>query len=205
MRPPDSRGSEERRLARARLAGADEERERLARDLHDGVQNELVSLIIGLSDAEEDRDTAPELVARLSGLRERAQATLTEIREIARGNRPLLLTVAGVIEAIREQAERTSLTVGLLGSALRSSDAAEEAVYFACLEALQNIAKHAPNSQVTLQLRQRDRKLAVRIEDDGDGFLLERIREGSGLRNIRDRIIAVGGTSNVTSILGRGT
>ena len=205
MRPPDSGASGKRRLARARLAGATQERERLARHLHDGVQNELVSLIIGLSLAEEDRDTPPPLAARLCGLRERAQATLTEIREIARGNRPPVLTAAGVIEAIREQAERTSLTVSLFGSALRSSDAAEEAVYFACLEALQNVAKHAPNSQVTLRLRQRDGGLAVHIEDDGDGFVPERSREGSGLRNIRDRIIAVGGTLKITSILGHGT
>lgn len=203
--PPDTRGSEKRRVARARLAGAAEERERLARDLHDGIQNELVSLIIGLSTAEEDRDTPPVLAARLSGLRERAQATLTEIREMARGNRPLLLSVAGVTAAIREQAERGSLTVSLFGSALRSRDAAEEAVYFACVEALQNAAKHAPNSHVTVRLRQCDGKLAVRIEDDGDGFLPEHNREGSGLRNIRDRIIAVGGTSNVTSIIGHGT
>jgi signal transduction histidine kinase len=140
VQPPDSGDSGKRRLARARLAGAAQERERLARDLHDGVQNQLVTLIIGLSHAEEDRDTPPTLAARLSGLRAQAQATLTEIRQIARGNRPLLLTAAGVIEAIREQTERTSLTVGLFGSARRSSDATEEAVYFACLEALQNVA-----------------------------------------------------------------
>jgi len=111
-------------------------------------RNELVSLIIGLSTAEEDRDTPPALAARLSGLRERAQTTLTEIREIARGDGPLLLTAAG---------------------------------------ALQNVAKHAPNSQATLRLRHRGRMLAVRIEDNGDGFVRERGRGGSGLRNIRDR------------------
>ena len=204
VRPSDSGGSGERRLARARLAGAAQERERLARDLHDGVQNELVSLIIGLSDAEEDRDTPPALAARLYGLRERAQATLTEIREIARGNRPRTAHRRRSRRGAPRTDERTSLTVGLFGSALRSSDAAEEAVYFACLEALQNVAKHAPNSQVTLRLHECE-GLAIRIADDGDGFLPERSREGSGLRNIRDRTIAIGGTSNVTSVLGRGT
>src|SRR5450755_2416742 len=109
------RAVEERRLSRARLAGAAQERRRVARDLHDGIQNELVSLILGLSLAEDDRNTSPELAANLSVLRARAQSTLSGIREIAHGIRPPLLAAAGVIEALRAQAALA--TVNLVGAA----------------------------------------------------------------------------------------
>lgn len=206
MRHVDSRGVAQQRLSRERLSAAAQERRRLARDLHDGVQNELVSLILGLSLAEQDRDTPPVLAAKLSALGGRAQATLSAIREIAHGNRPPLLAAAGVIEAIRAQAALAPMTVSLIGTAPRSSDDAEEAVYFACLEALQNVAKHATHAaRVTLRLRYRDGKLAVRIEDDGGGFVRVRGREGAGLTNIRDRLASVGGTVRISSTLGRGT
>jgi signal transduction histidine kinase len=178
----------------------------VARDLHDGVQNELVSLIIGLSLAEDDRHTPPELAANLSALRARAQSTLSGIREIAHGIRPPLLAATGVIEALRAQAALAHITVNLVGAAPRSSDNAEEAVYFACLEALQNVAKHAPRSaRVMLRLRYRDGRLAVRIADDGGGFVQVRGREGAGLTNIRDRVASVGGKARISSTPGQGT
>jgi signal transduction histidine kinase len=96
---PSPRAVEQRRLSRARLAGAAQERRRVARDLHDGVQNELVSLILGLSLAEDDPNTPPELAASLSVLRAQAQSTLSGIRGIAHGIRPPLLAAAGVIPA----------------------------------------------------------------------------------------------------------
>jgi signal transduction histidine kinase len=200
------RAVEERRLSRARLAGAAQERRRVARDLHDGVQNELVSLILGLSLAEDDRNTPPELAASLSVLRARAQSTLSGIREIAHGIRPPLLASAGVIAALRAQAALATITVNLVGAAPRSSDSAEEAVYFACLEALQNVAKHASRSaRVMLRLRYRDGRLAVRIADDGGGFVQVRGREGAGLTNIRDRVASVGGKATISSTPGQGT
>jgi signal transduction histidine kinase len=199
-------GVEGRRLSRARLTGAAQERRRVARDLHDGVQNELVSLILGLSLAEDDPITPPELAASLSVLHARAQSTLSAIREIAHGIRPPLLAAAGVIEALRAQAALATITVNLVGYAPRSSDNAEEALYFACLEALQNVAKHAHRSaSVTLRLRYRDGRLAVRIEDDGAGFVQIRGREGAGLTNIRDRVASVGGKARISSTPGRGT
>jgi two-component system sensor histidine kinase UhpB len=79
-------------------------------------------------------------------------------------------------------------------------------VYFACLEALQNVAKHAPRSaSVTLRLRYRDGRLAVRIEDDGGGFVQIRNRESAGLTNIRDRLASVGGKARISSTPGQGT
>jgi signal transduction histidine kinase len=79
-------------------------------------------------------------------------------------------------------------------------------VYFSCVEALQNVAKHAgPAARVTLRVRHRDRSLGVRIEDDGGGFVAVRGREGLGLTNIRDRMTAVGGSVKITSAPGRGS
>jgi signal transduction histidine kinase len=194
------------RLSRARLSAAARERRRLASDLHDGVQNELVSLIIGLSLAEADCDTPPELAVKLSALGARAEATLDAIREIGHGNRPRLLVQAGVIEAIRAQAALATVTVSLVGAAPRSSAEAEEAVYFACLEALQNVAKHAsPSARVKLRMGYRGGTLVVRIVDDGGGFVQLRGCEGAGLTNIRDRLASVGGTVTISSTPGRGT
>jgi signal transduction histidine kinase len=202
----DPRRVTQRRISRARLSAAAQERLRLGRDLHDGVQNELVSLIIGISLAEDDPDIPPELAAKLSALGARAEATLDAIREIAHGNRPPLLVAAGVIEAIRAQAALAPTVVSLVGTPPRSSADAEETVYFACLEALQNVAEHPGGSaRATLRLRYRDGTLAVRIADNGDGFHRARRREGAGLANIRDRLASVGGTVRITSTPGRGT
>jgi signal transduction histidine kinase len=196
----------ERRLSEARLLAAAAERRRLARDLHDGVQNELVALILGLALVEQDGDTPPPLAAKLSALGERAQATLGAIREIAHGIRPPALAAAGVVEAMRAQAKLAAMTVALTGTAPRSSDDAEEAVYFACLEALQNAVKHTSReAAVRLRFRHRDGRLAVLIEDDGCGFVHARGREGAGLTNIRDRIAAVGGAVRIRSTVGGGT
>jgi signal transduction histidine kinase len=139
-------------------------------------------------------------------LRARAQSTLSAIREIAHGVRPPLLAAAGVIEALRAQGALATITVNLVGTPPRSRDNAEEAVYFACLEALQNVAKHAPSAaSVTLRLHCRDGRLCVRIEDDGGGFVPIRGREGAGLTNIRDRVASVGGMARISSTPGRGT
>lgn len=202
----DPRSVTERRISRARLSAAARERRRLVRDLHDGVQNELVSLMVGISLAEDDPDTPPELAAKLSTLGARAETTLDAIRELAQGNRPRLLVVAGVSEALRAQAALAPMMVTVVGTAPRSTAEAEEAVYFACLEAIQNVAKHAGGSaRATLRLRYRDGTLAVRTEDDGGGFHSVRRREGAGLTNIRDRLASVGGTVRITSTPGHGT
>jgi signal transduction histidine kinase len=192
---------------RARISAADAQgRRRLARDMHDGVQNELLSLVIELRLAAQDRNTPPALARTLSALGARAQATLDSIRQIAHGLHPPLLADAGVVEALRAQATRAPMTVSLMGTAPRSSEDAEEAVYFSCVEALQNVAKHAGRAaRVTLRVRHRDGSLGVRIEDDGDGFVAVRGSKGLGLTNIRDRIAAVGGTVKITSAPGRGS
>jgi signal transduction histidine kinase len=195
------------RPARAHTYLADErERQRIERDLHDGVQNELVSLIVKLRLAEEDPNTPVALAGTFSALGASAEAALDSVREIAHGIYPSTLAAFGVLGALRAQATRASIDVSLEGTAPRSTEEAEAAVYFSCLEAIQNVAKHAGrNPQVMLRLHHDHGTLAVRIEDDGHGFDLAHIPDGSGLGNIRDRIQTLAGTVILTSSPGRGT
>jgi signal transduction histidine kinase len=182
------------------------ERRRLERDLHDGVQNELVALIVKLSLAEQDPDTPPSFTAGLSALGARAEAALDSVRQLARGIYPPLLAEFGVREALRAQAKRASMDVKLEGTAPRSSAEAETGVYFSCLEAIQNVAKHAGhNAHATLRLHHQHGTLAVCIEDDGSGFDPAHTPDGAGLKNIRARIQALGGAVKLTSSAGRGT
>ncbi len=183
-----------------------DERRRLERDLHDGVQNELVALIVKLALAQQDAETPPAVAEMLSGLEARAPAALDAVRNIVRGIYPPLLADFGLAKALRAQTARAPVHVSLEGTAPRSTKAAEEAVYFACSEAIQNVAKYAGRSaQVTLRLRYDQGSLAVRIADDGRGFDPSLTPEGTGLQNIRDRIEVLGGTFKVASSPGRGT
>jgi signal transduction histidine kinase len=188
------------------VVASDGERRRLERDLHDGIQNELVALIVELTLAQEDRDTPPALAVTLSALAARAESALDSVREIARGIYPSSLTAFGVLQALRGQAARASIDVSLVGTAPRSTEEAEAAVYFSCSEAIQNVAKHAGSeAHVTLRLQHDQGTLAVRIEDDGCGFEPAHTRDGAGLRNIHERIHTLGGTVKLLSSPGRGT
>ena len=183
-----------------------DDRRRLERDLHDGVQNELVALIVKLALAQQDPDTPPALVDMLAGLEARAEAALDSVRNIARGIYPPLLADFGLAEALRAQATRAAVDVRLLGSAPRGTEGAEEAVYFACSKAIQNASKYAGRgSQVMLRLSHDHGSLAVRIADDGRGFDPAHTPEGAGVQNIRDRIEDLGGTFGVASSPGHGT
>jgi signal transduction histidine kinase len=193
----------------ARAPGAvrlSDERRRLERDLHDGVQNELVALIIKLAVAQQDPETPPALVEMLAGLEAHAQAALDAVRDVAHGIYPPVLADFGLAKALRAQAARAAVDVSLVGTAPRGTEGAEEAVYFACSEAIQNAAKYAGHgTRVTLQLRHEQGWLGVRIADDGRGFDPSRTPEGAGVKNIRDRLEDVGGAFNVASSPGHGT
>ena len=178
----------------------------LERDLHDGVQNELVALIVKLAAAALDPQTPPAVAEMLAGLEARAQGALDSLRNIARGIYPSVLADFGVAQALRSQAARSAIDVTLRGTAPRSSEQAEEAIYFSCLEAIQNAAKHAGRTaRVELRLRHSNGRLHVRIADDGVGFDAARTRSQAGLRNIRDRIQDLGGTFSAASKSGCGT
>jgi signal transduction histidine kinase len=178
----------------------------LERDLHDGVQNQLVLLIVALALAQREPDTPAALAEMLAGLEARAQDALDSVRDIARGIYPRLLADFGLGQALRALATHAPATVSVEGSARRSSEEAEEAVYFACSEAIQNAAKHAGRpARVTLWISQTSGTLAVRIADDGRGFDPTRTPDGAGLQNIRDRVRHLHGSFRVTSAPGLGT
>ena len=156
--------------------------------------------------ARQDPGTPAALVEMLAGLEARAQAALDSARNIARGIYPPLLADFGLAEALRSQAVRAAVDVRLMGTTPRGTEAAEEAVYFACSEAIQNAAKYAGRgTQVTLRLRHDQGSLGVRVADDGQGFDPAHTPEGAGVQNIRDRIEDLGGTFEVASSPGHGT
>jgi signal transduction histidine kinase len=191
--------------ARTAPAGPDEWR-RLERDLHDGVQNELVTLIVALASAEQDPRTPPAVAEMLAALEARAQAALASVRNIAGGIYPRVLADFGVPRALRTQAARAAIEVRLRGAAPRSTREVEEAVYFSCSEAIQNAAKHAgPAAHVEVSLHHHPGRLVVSIADDGPGFDPSQTLAGSGLQNIRTRIQDVGGTFSIASNPGPGT
>ena len=183
-----------------------EERRRLARDLHDGVQNELFSLMLRLKLAEEDRTTPSALAATFVALEDHAAAALASLREIAHGIYPLPLAKLGLAEALRAQAARVPISVDIAGTTPRSTHEAEAAIYFCCSEAIQNVVRHAgPFARVKLGLHPNHGVLVVRIEDDGRGFDPAQTPDGAGLRNIRERAQTLDGTLRITSRPGHGT
>jgi signal transduction histidine kinase len=183
-----------------------DERRNLARDLHDGVQAELLSLILRLKLAEEDRNTPPALAATFVTLEDHAVAALGSLREVTLGIYPLPLAMFGVAGALRAQATRAPINVSVVGTAPRSNNQAEAAAYFCCSEAIQNVVKHAGRAaHVKLSLHHDLGTLAARVEDDGRGFDPAQIAQGSGLSNIRERVQTLDGTFTLTSAPGRGT
>lgn len=201
------RVNDELRVSRARLvAAADAERRRIERDLHDGAQQQLVSLAIGLRLVRdlltEDAAAAEEMVDEMA---EQVQAAIAEVRSLARGIYPPLLRSAGLTEALRAAATRAPLGVRLRADGVgRHGADVESAVYFCCLEALQNAAKHAPGSDVEIVLTERESALVLSVTDYGPGFDPTRVAPGAGQTNMRDRIGAIGGSITVDSTPGAG-
>jgi signal transduction histidine kinase len=189
------------------LAAA-EERRRIERDLHDGAQTLLVSMRLKLGLA---ADRAAELDADLHRLLmelgDEAQAALDGVRTIAHGVYPPLLATSGLGPALAAGGDRALLPVRVAGAAPRSTPDREAAVYYCCLEALQNAAKHGgPGARATVRLAWSDEALAFEVLDDGRGFAAgPGRRAGSGLAHMRERVEAVGGRLTVASRLGRGT
>jgi signal transduction histidine kinase len=195
----------EREELRARVAEAGAaERRRIQRDLHDSAQQRLVALRINLSLAGEqlaDSDGGA-LVSRL-GLE--VDEALSDVRSIAHGV-PRVLAEHGVAAALRSQSRWTAIPVRILdGGVRRHADAVEATVYYCCLEALQNTAKHGgPAVSATITLTDGD-ALCFTVEDDGAGFDPDAVVRGAGLSNLADRLRAVGGTLEIDSSSGRGT
>ncbi len=199
---------EDLRHSRQRLVRAqDEARRRLERNIHDGAQQQLVALKVRMSLAERLIGKDPEkLKQALSQLNADTDEAIQSLRELARGIYPPLLAERGLAAALESQARKSSVPVALVSGALeRYAPEVESAVYFCSLEALQNVAKSAEATQVTVRLDAANGVLSFSIQDDGRGFDPTRARDGSGLQNMTDRIEALGGKLLIRSAPGQGT
>jgi signal transduction histidine kinase len=198
---------EDLRASRHRLVTAqDEARRRLERDIHDGAQQHLVALAIKLRLAETTAPDFPDVQKALAELREDATVALENLRDLARGIYPPLLADLGLAAALGAQARMSPIPVSIDADGIgRFPQETEAAVYFCCLEALQNVAKYAKASQARIALARRDNSLCFSVTDDGAGYDTRRTPMGSGLRNMADRLAALGGQLQLRSAPGQGT
>jgi signal transduction histidine kinase len=199
---------EDLRASRQRLVTAqDEARRRLERNLHDGAQQDLVALAIKaqLADVTIDEDPA-EAKQILGEIRADAAGALENLRDLARGIYPPLLADLGLAAALNAQARKSPLAVRVEADGIgRFGQDTEAAVYFCCLEALQNTAKYARATQARVSLQARHGRLCFTVCDDGVGYDARHIPMGSGLRNMADRLAALGGQLEIRSAPAQGT
>jgi len=187
--------------SRARIvAAADETRRRIERDLHDGTQQQLVSLVL---DVRAVQAAVPPGLAELEGglarIAERVTGVFDQVREISHGIHPAILSERGLQAALKALARRSAVPVELdLRTRRRLPGPVEVAAYYAVSEALANAAKHARASAVQVELDALDTVVWLAIRDDGIGGADP--AQGSGLTGLRDRIEAVGGTLDVTAV-----
>jgi signal transduction histidine kinase len=192
--------------SRARIvAAADQTRQRIERDLHDGAQQRLVSLVLQLRAAQAVVPPgAGELAGRLEGAISEATGVLEELREIARGLHPAILTESGLRPALRALARRSAVPVDLdVRVAGRLPEQIEVSGYYVVAEALTNAAKHARASAVSVEVEVAGDALRVAVRDDGTGGA--NLTHGAGLAGLKDRVEALGGRFRLDSPPGAGT
>ena len=196
------------KAAQKRLVNAqDEERRKLERNIHDGAQQQLVALAVKLrlADGLVERD-APKARELLGQIQEETHSALEDLRDLARGIYPPLLADKGLSAALEAQARKSGLPIEVHATGIgRYPQDIEAAVYFSCLEAMQNIAKYAFTSSASVSLAEDGRALTFAVVDDGRGFDPVATNGGSGLQGIADRLGALDGQVTVTSAPGLGT
>jgi signal transduction histidine kinase len=199
---------EELRASRQRVVAAqDEERRRLERNIHDGAQQQLVALTVKLRLLEQLTARDPEKAREMAEqIQLDATSALDDLRDLARGIYPPLLADKGLPAALDAQARKSPVPVSVECEDLgRFSQDVEAAIYFSCLEALQNVAKYANASRVTISLARSDGHLVFAVADDGVGFDPAAAHRGTGLQGIADRMDALRGRLEVESAPGAGT
>jgi signal transduction histidine kinase len=191
--------------ARSRIiAAADAERRRIERDLHDGAQQRLVALSLTLRMAESRAQQDPEARELIRSAGEEAGLALKELRDLARGIHPAILTNRGLAAALDDLAGRATVPVEVLESPRqRLPDEIEAAAYFVVSECLANVGKHAQASSATVSVRADGGRLLVEVRDDGTGGA--DVENGHGIQGLQDRVGALGGTLAVESPAGAGT
>jgi signal transduction histidine kinase len=199
------KGRAELAASRARIVtAADETRRRIERDLHDGVQQQLVAVGLELRATEAAMPPADQLKNELARAANGLTNALEELVEISRGIHPAVLAKGGLTPALQTLARRSPVPVDLeLRTEMRLPAPIEVAAYYVVCEALTNIAKHAHASAVQVAVAVRDGFLDLSIRDDGRGGA--DARRGSGLIGLVDRVDALGGTIEVASPIGEGT
>jgi signal transduction histidine kinase len=193
------------RASRARLVRAEETARRaLERNLHDGAQQRLVALSVALRLVESRVDTEPEAALQLlTGAQSELAQALEELRELARGIHPAVLTDRGLRAALETLAARAPFAVELDTPDERLSADVEAAAYYVVAESLTNVAKYARATSAQVTVRREDATLTVTVSDDGVGGADP--GKGSGLSGLADRVAVFDGTLAVDSPRGRGT
>jgi signal transduction histidine kinase len=192
--------------SRARIVEASvAERRRLERNLHDGAQQRLVTLAVHLRIAQESlREDPAAAEAMLSSVGEDLKLALEELRELARGLHPAVLTDRGLEPAVQSLATRAPFPVEIAGiPPVRLDESVEAAVYYLVAESLTNAAKHADASAARIEISTANAEVVVEISDNGSGGAS--MDRGSGLRGLADRIEALGGRFDLTSPRAGGT
>ena len=200
-------------IMNARLAGrivtaAETERRRIERNIHDGAQQELVALVARLGMARAAASRGELTVDEIDDLQREARQILTDLRELAQGIHPTVLSDGGILEAVEERCTHLPLDVTVEAPpqlrSRRFDDDIEGAAYFFVTESLANILKHAEATQATVALRPENGTLSLSVSDDGQGFDAAHASL-NGLAGLRDRVRALGGVLTISSRPGRGT
>jgi signal transduction histidine kinase len=196
---------EDLRASRARLVDAsDAARRRIERDLHDGAQQRFVSLALTLRLARNRLDPDSEAAGLVDRGLEELDAGLSELRELARGIHPAVLSERGLAPAIESLAARAPVPVEVsVLPAQRLPPPVETAAYFLVAEALTNVARYAQASEADVAVTRENGRAVIEVRDDGVGGADP--RSGSGLRGIADRVAALDGRLHVDSPVGGGT
>jgi signal transduction histidine kinase len=196
---------EELRVSRLRIVEAgDMARRRIERNLHDGAQQQLVSLALELRMLRARLKDDPALAPKIDELSERLATALAELRELARGIHPAILTDRGLAPAIESLADRGTVPIeARVEVEQRLPPPVEAAAYFLVAEALTNIARYAEATSASVDVHCEHGELVVQVADDGVGGVDP--EAGSGLRGLDDRVAAVGGTLEIDSPVGGGT
>jgi signal transduction histidine kinase len=203
--------ADELRASRQRIVAAqDAERRRLERDIHDGAQQHLVAIAVNARLARQVLDSAPVRTGTLlDEISSQVDDALETLRTLARGIFPPVLADRGLVPALRAHLTRSAsparLDADVSLARARFDRRIESALYFCCLEALQNAAKHAVGAPVSVHLSADAAWLTLAVSDEGPGFNVEIAPNGTGLQGMFDRMAAVGGTLEVVSVVGKGT
>ena len=203
-------GLEQLSTSRVRLIAAqDAERRRIERDLHDGIQQEVVALIAGLRLARNRFSRDQLTAAELTDLQDQAREMLRDLRELARGIHPPVLSDNGLVAALESRVTRFPISVQILADdglrVERFSEDVEGTAYFVACESLTNVAKHAGTDGARVRLSHSGDRLRLVVEDDGQGFESNGAARSGGLANIRDRVEALQGRLTIESRPGAGT